>query len=109
MNNSELVKLCAAGESLYQRGYAFASTGNLSVRSDESIWITPTGCSLRGLTPEEIACVDLEGRRQNDRDPSKELPFHLAVYKQRRNIRAVVHLHSLHSVALSCLESLEPD
>ena len=109
MNESILDHLCEAGGSFYDRGYAFGSTGNLSVRIGDQIWITPTGRPLKGLTPEQLACVDLDGTNLNENRPSKELPFHLGVYRTRRDAEAIVHLHSTHSVALSCLESLDPE
>jgi 3-dehydro-4-phosphotetronate decarboxylase len=108
MKNSEQEKLCAVAGSLYDRGYAFGSTGNLSLRIGERIWITPTGQSLRDLAADELAEVDLQGVSQNENRPSKELAFHLGVYKQRPHAHAIIHLHSLHAVALSCLESLNP-
>ena len=106
MKNSEQEKLCAVADALYSRGYAFGSTGNLSQRAGERVWITPTGKSLRSLGADELAEVDLQGVSRNENRPSKELPFHLGIYKQRPDVRAIVHLHSLHAVALSCLESL---
>jgi ribulose-5-phosphate 4-epimerase/fuculose-1-phosphate aldolase len=109
MNNSTLEQLCEVGESFYRRGYAFAATGNLSVRVGDHVWITPTGQSLQGLAPDKLACLDNQGVSQNENHPSKEFPFHLAVYKQRPDAQAIVHLHSLHAVALSCLSSLDPE
>jgi len=106
MSNSDREKLCAVADALYSRGYAFGSTGNLSQRAGERVWITPTGKSLRSLGADELAEVDLQGVSRNENRPSKELPFHLGIYKQRPDVRAIVHLHSLHAVALSCLESL---
>ena len=44
----------------------------------------------------------------NANAPSKEYPFHLAIYERRKDANAIVHLHSAYSVALSCLESLDP-
>jgi ribulose-5-phosphate 4-epimerase/fuculose-1-phosphate aldolase len=108
MNDSILEQLCAAADSFYGRGYAHGSTGNLSVRVGDEVWITPTGQSLKGLTPSRLARVDLLGQSQNENRPSKELPFHLAVYRQREEARAVVHLHSTYSAALSCLDSFDP-
>lgn len=93
------------GASFYQRGYAFGSTGNLSIRNGDRFWISPTGRSLRDLRPEEFALVDLEGNVLNDRKPSKEAPFHLAAYRVAgERAGAVVHLHSTYSAALSCLK-----
>jgi len=99
--------LCTAGDSFYQRGYAHGSTGNLSVRVGDRVTITATGGSLRGLHPDQLAHVDLDGRCLNQHRPSKEAPFHLAVYRTRPEARAIVHLHSPWSVALSCLENPE--
>ena len=95
------------GSSFYHRGYAFGSTGNLSIREGGSqgrIWISPTGRSLRNLRPEEFALMGLDGALQNDRKPSKEAPFHLAAYRTAgERAGAIIHLHSTYSVALSCL------
>jgi ribulose-5-phosphate 4-epimerase/fuculose-1-phosphate aldolase len=108
MNNTLLENLCEVADSFYRRGYAFGSTGNLSVRSENRVWITPTGKSLKGLTPDQLACLDLQGASRNENRPSKEFPFHLAVYQQRAEARAIVHLHTIYSVALSCLDSFDP-
>ena len=101
-----LENLCETADSFYQRGYAFGSTGNISVRAGGRVWITPTGKSLKGLKPAQLACVSPEGASLNENRPSKEFPFHLAVYARREDVRAVVHLHTLHSVALSCLDDV---
>jgi len=45
----------------------------------------------------------------NENSPSKEHPFHTAVYRRRAEARAIVHLHSTYAVALSCLESFRGD
>jgi ribulose-5-phosphate 4-epimerase/fuculose-1-phosphate aldolase len=50
----------------------------------------------------------IDGAVMGGGKPSKELPFHLAAYRTRPDVQAVVHLHSTHSVALSCLEELDP-
>lgn len=109
MSEAVLENLCEAAESFYGRGYAFGSTGNISVRDGARVWITPTGRSLKGLSPERLACVSLEGESLNENRPSKEFPFHLAVYNRRDDVRAVVHLHTTYSVALSCLDSFDPE
>ncbi|MGH9674837.1 MAG: aldolase [Bryobacteraceae bacterium] len=105
----ELLELvCETAQSFFDRGFAFGSTGNLSVRIEDRIWITPTGRPLKGLTPAKLAEIDLEGQSGNGNQPSKEFPFHLALYRQRPEARAIVHLHSTYSVALSCLAELDP-
>lgn len=109
MVHYELDQLCDAGTNFYDRGYAFGSTGNLSVRIEQDIWISPTGCRLKGLTPEVLARINENGERLNGNAPSKEYPFHLAAYAVRPDVRAIVHLHSTYSVALSCIEKLDPN
>ena len=105
--SSELEALCDAAVSFHARGYAFGSTGNLSVRAGDHVFITPTGQSLRHTTVEALAEIDLEGGALNGNKASKEFPFHLAAYAAAPSARAIVHLHSTWSVLLSCLDSLD--
>lgn len=100
---SELVEAAAF---LFERGLAFASSGNLSVRDGERIFITPTGASLRHLAIGDIAKAGLDGGVIGSATPSKELPFHLAIYRARPEVTAVVHVHSHYAVALACLRDL---
>lgn len=104
MSEQALQHLCEIGASFYARGLAFGSTGNLSLRLGEKIWVTPTGRSLRNLSPEDLACIDEAGTALNEKRASKESPFHLAAYRNAgARAGAIVHLHSTYSVALSCL------
>lgn len=110
MNDDEALNhLCETADSFYRRGYAFGSTGNISVRLGDQIWITPTGKPLSNLAPEQLACININGLEINSNRPSKEFPFHLAVYKQKPEARSIVHLHSTYAAALSCLETLDPE
>ena len=107
--SSVLDQLCDSANNFFNRGLAFGSTGNLSVRIGDSVWITPTGQPLRGLTPDKLAEITLDGKLLDSNRPSKEFPFHTAVYRARPEARAIVHLHSTYSVALSCLDNLDPE
>ena len=109
MDGSVLEQLCDVAGSLFERGYAHGSTGNISVRVGDEVWVTPTGHSLRRLAPERLARLDVGGNRLDENQPSKEYPFHTAIYRRRPEARAVVHLHSTYAVALSCLESFKGD
>ena len=105
---TEIESLCEAAASFHARGYAFGSTGNLSVSDGARVWISPTGASLRKLTPEKMAEIDMEGVALNGNKASKEYPFHLAAYRNSfSGARALVHLHSTWAVALSCLADLD--
>ncbi|KAB0677231.1 3-oxo-tetronate 4-phosphate decarboxylase [Aureimonas leprariae] len=97
-------KLVRFGALLYERRLAHGSAGNLSVRlGDGAILVTPTNSSLGFLEPDRISKVAPTGELLAGDPPSKEAFFHLAVYEERPAAKAIVHLHSTHAVALSCL------
>jgi ribulose-5-phosphate 4-epimerase/fuculose-1-phosphate aldolase len=100
--------LVARGRSLYERGYAHGSSGNLSARVADGILITPTGSSLGRLQPEAISKVDASGRHVSGDKPSKEAFLHLAMYAERPQARAIVHLHCSCAVAVSCMVHPDP-
>ena len=103
----QLVKL---GQLLYTRQLAHGTAGNLSARlEDGSILVTPTNSSLGDLDADRIAKVSPEGEHLDGDKPSKEYFFHLAVFDERPVARAVVHLHSTYSVAVSCLDHEHTD
>ncbi len=95
--------LVERGRSLYERGYAHGSSGNLSVRLPDGILITPTGSSLGRLDPGRLAKVTTEGKGIAGDPPSKEAFLHLAMYARRPAAHAIVHLHCTCAVAVSCL------
>ena len=94
--------------SLYERGYAHGSSGNLSVRVTDGILVTPTGSSLGRLDPARISKVAPDGCTLSGDPPSKEAFLHLAVYANRPAARAIVHLHCTCAVAVSCLVHDDP-
>ena len=77
------------------------TSGNISVRWDEGMLITPSGVGYEDLTPERIVYVDGEGHPAGTDKPSSEWRFHIAVYRERDDISAVVHTHSVHATAIS--------
>jgi ribulose-5-phosphate 4-epimerase/fuculose-1-phosphate aldolase len=110
MNESELrERLVVHGRSLYGRGYAAGSAGNISVRVDDGILVTPTGSCLGHLEPGRISKVSMDGVLVSGDKPTKEVYLHLAVYEERPDAAAVVHLHSAHAVAVSCLTDVDPE
>lgn len=106
-DRSVLHELCRAADEFYDRGDAFGGSGNLSCRSGDRIWITPTGSALRGLRPDDLAAITIDGQVVSENRPSKEHPFHRAIYRARTDVQAVVHLHAPYSVAVSCLSDLD--
>ncbi|MGB6189905.1 MAG: aldolase [Aeromonas molluscorum] len=97
------------GASLFERGYATGGAGNLSARlPDGTLIATPTGSCLGRLTPESLSKVSMDGAHLAGDRPSKEVAFHLALYRNNPQCLAVVHLHCTHLTALSCLDGLDP-
>lgn len=97
------------GRQLFDRRFTHGSTGNLSVRTDEGVLITPTGTSLGRLDPDRIAKVSFSGEHLSGEQPSKEAFLHLSMYRVRPKETAIVHLHSTWSVAVSCLKGIDVD
>ena len=100
--------LADRARSLYERGYAHGSSGNLSVRVDDGVLVTPTGSCLGRLDPARISRIALDGRTLSGDPPSKEAFLHLAVYANRPSAGAIVHLHCTCAVAVSCLVHYDP-
>jgi len=107
--NSLRERIALHGRSLFERGYGCGSSGNISVRLEDGILVTPTNSSLGRLDPARISKLDREGRLISGDVPSKEAFLHLAMYQERPEEKAVVHLHSTHSVAVSCLAEIDPE
>ena len=102
-------EICAVGASLFARGLTFGSTGNISIRTEDGGWLmTPTNASLGALDPRRLSRFDVDGRLIDGDPPTKESFLHIAMYEQRQDCRAVVHLHSTHSVAVSILDGIDP-
>ncbi len=102
-------KITATALSLFERGLTHGSTGNISVRLEDGGWLmTPTGSSLGMLDPARISKLDHAGRHIAGDKPTKEAFLHTTMYDQRPASGAVVHLHSTHSVAVSCLAEIDP-
>jgi len=83
------------GRRMYARGYTASNDGNISVRLEGNrLLMTPKSVCKGFMTPDMMCVTDLDGRKlQGDRDPSSEMLMHLEVYRQRPDVRAVVHAH----------------
>ena len=110
MSESQLREdICRLGASIYERGLTHGSTGNISARCDDGWLLTPTGSNLGRLDPARLSKLDWTGNLVSGDAPSKESFLHLAMYEERASARAIVHLHSTHCVAVSCLCHDDPD
>ena len=102
-------QLVLFGQSLYARGYAHGSSGNLSARLPDGLLVTPTNSCLGRLDPARISKLDRAGNHLSGDKPSKEGFLHLAMYQERASAQGIVHLHCTHCVALSCLRPVDPE
>ena len=101
--------ICRLGASIFRRGLTFGSSGNISVRLADGGWLmTPTNASLGALDPARLSVLDGHGALVSGDAPTKEGFLHRVMYDGRPDAGAVVHLHSTHSVAVSCLADLDP-
>jgi L-fuculose-phosphate aldolase len=82
---------------MYRLGFAPGTSGNLSVRlpfDDGRVLATPTGCSKALLRPVDMVVVDLDGHfLSGTRNVTSEIGMHMAVYRGRPDVSAVVHAH----------------
>ena len=95
--------------SLFARGLSPGTSGNVSARVEGGFLMTPTGSSFGALDPARLSRLDDEGRHLDGDPPTKESFLHLAIYGERPDARAIVHLHSTHAVAVACLDDADPD
>ncbi|WP_134678712.1 3-oxo-tetronate 4-phosphate decarboxylase [Paracoccus ravus] len=100
-------EIARLAKSLYDRGLTFGSSGNISVRTEEGWLMTPTGSSMGAIDPARISKLDEAGNLISGDKPTKESFLHMAMYRQRPRAGAIVHLHSTHSVAVSCLHDID--
>jgi L-fuculose-phosphate aldolase len=103
-------EICEIGRRVYNRGFAAANDGNISVRiSENEVLCTPTQQCKGFLTPEDIATVDMAGNQIAGRKKrSSEALLHLEIYKQRSDVKSVVHCHPPHATAFAIAREAIP-
>lgn len=86
---------------LYESGMINMFEGNISVRAGDVILMTPSQMEKEKITPAMITEMDIDGNVLNEPEvkASSEYKLHLAVYRLRDDIRAVVHTHSTYATA----------
>ena len=99
------IEMCEIGKRVYNRGMVAANDGNFSVKlSDNEFLCTPTGVSKGFTTPEYICKVDAEGNVIEANEgfkPSSEIKMHMRVYKEREDVKAVVHAHPMYATTFA--------
>jgi L-fuculose-phosphate aldolase len=89
---------------LLEGGLVRGTSGNVSALAGNLVAVTPTGVDYRTLRPADVALVDRDGGQvDGELAPSSELPLHLAVYRARSDVGAVVHTHSTFATTFAVL------
>ncbi len=94
------------GKKLLESGLTTGTGGNLSIFNRELglVAISPSGLDYRLSTPEDIVVMDLDGNiKDSERKPSSEYGFHTVLYREREDVNAVVHTHSVYATTVACL------
>ncbi|CAA7602719.1 Class II Aldolase and Adducin N-terminal domain protein [Acididesulfobacillus acetoxydans] len=90
------------GRELVISGAVAGTWGNVSAWDEEKegFWITPSGMDYLSLQEEDLVLLNIRGEiREGSRRPSSELPLHLEIYRQRPDVKGVIHTHSVHASA----------
>jgi L-fuculose-phosphate aldolase len=105
MVNAHKIKqdICEIGRRIYDKGFAAANDGNITVRVGENeVLCTPTLHCKGFLKPDDICTIDMTGKQTAGRKKrSSEALLHLEIYKQRPEIKSVVHCHPPHACAFA--------
>ncbi len=96
-------QMCDIGRRIWTKGYCAGNEGNHSIRiGPDRFLCTPTGISKGFLKPDDICTVDSEGKQvAGKRKRTSEMLMHLAIYKARPDVKAVVHSHPPHATAFA--------
>jgi len=104
-------EICRVGERMWRQGFCAGSDGNISARlDDEMIVITPSGVSKGDMRPAGMCVLRVDdGSHIHGSAPSSERAVHLAVYRQRSDVEAVIHSHAPKSTVWACTGLPLPD
>ena len=102
--------LLQSGLRLVEAGLTSGTWGNLSVRLSESeMLVTPSGLEYVKIRPEDLTLVNIETEEWTGRKPSSEYKLHTAIYRERKEIGAIIHNHSPNaSVAAAARREVPP-
>ncbi len=101
--------LAAFCKILYERHLVTGVGGNVSVKIGDKFLVTPSGISLRDITPKSIVTVRSDGSIPQGGNPSKEFSMHRHIFNERDDVRAVCHVHGGHIIAASTILETGPN
>jgi len=109
MNYKKLI--VESGVRMIEGGYTLETWGNISYRDPETqkVYLTPSGMNYATLTEDDVVVVDLEGNiLEGHRKPTIETSMHLAIYRARPEINAIIHTHPVQSQVFAVLHRSIP-
>ena len=89
----EKKKIIETGKNLYNKNLTVGTSGNISIKTDNGILITASGTTLGNLKEEDIVLIDFDGNELENKKASSEKMLHVEIYKQRSDVKAVIHTH----------------
>ena len=92
-----------ACRSMNTLGINQGTSGNISLRHDDGLLITPTSVPYEAMQPEQIVFMQLDGSHDPSQRPSSEWRFHLDILRARPEVNAVVHAHPTYSTILAIM------
>lgn len=100
-----IAEIISTSNEIYDKGLVSGKSGNISKRIKGSVGdivaITPTLKSLSDLSQKDIVLVDMDGNVLSEGVPSSEVNMHLAIYKKRPDVNAIVHTHSTYATGFA--------
>ena len=104
------LQMVAVAQTMNARGLNQGTSGNLSVRIPGGMLITPSSLPYEQMGPEDLVAIDFDGQplgapsphRASSHRPSSEWQLHAAILRQRPDVEAVLHCHSIRATALAC-------
>lgn len=94
------------GKKLIETGLTKGTGGNLSVFNREKglMAISPSGIDYFKIKLEDVVVLDLDGNKiEGDKSPSSEYDMHRIFYKNREDIDAIIHTHTMYATTIACL------
>lgn len=107
--DQQLQQAVWVAHTLFQLGKTSGSTGNLSFRRGDTLYISRSGTCFGTLTEEDFSAVSMDGELLRGRKSSRELPLHRMLYLHNPELSAVVHTHGRYGVLWSCVPGLDKD
>ena len=98
--------LVESGLKMLNSGLTVATYGNISIRdaSENKIYLTPSGMDYSTIDVSDVVVCDPDGNViDGHRKPTIEKELHLAIYRHRSDINAIIHTHPIYSTAISCM------